>query len=100
MESHYSLLAKHILKSQFPHKTLGWDKCPSKCPQTLSQKTTCRRKVTVSLTPPKGLEKGRTQECWLGGKRNHRLAGLYNVQFATINTQVPGLLNRNLGGAW
>lgn len=31
---------------------------------------------------------------------NHILAGLYNVQFATINTQVPGLLNRNLGGAW
>lgn len=35
-----------------------------------SQKTTCRRKVIVSLTPPKGLEKGRTQECWLGGRRN------------------------------
>ena len=49
-----------------------------------SQKTTCRRKATLSLTPPKGLEKGRTQECWLGGRRNHRLAGLYNVQFVTI----------------
>lgn len=34
-----------------------------------------------------------------GQALNLRLAGLYNVQFATINTQVPGLLNRNLGGA-
>lgn len=63
-----------------------------------SQKTTCRGKATVSLTPPKGLEKGRAQECWLGDRLNH--TSLYNVQFATINTQVPGLLNRNLGGAW
>lgn len=54
----------------------------------------------MSLTPPKGLEKGRAQECWFGDRRYHILAGLYNVQFATINTQVPGLLNRNLGGAW
>lgn len=54
----------------------------------------------MSLIPPKGLEKGRAQECWLGDRLNHLLAGLYNVQFATINTQVPGLLNRNLGGAW
>lgn len=35
-----------------------------------------------------------------GQALNQKLAGLYNVQFATINTQVPGLLNRNLGGAW
>lgn len=54
----------------------------------------------MSLIPPKGLEKGRAQGCWLGDRLNHVLAGLYNVQFATINTQVPGLLNRNLGGAW
>lgn len=35
-----------------------------------------------------------------GQALNQKLTGLYNVQFATINTQVPGLLNRNLGGAW
>lgn len=64
-----------------------------------SQKTTCRGRP-VSLTPPKGLKKGRAQECWFGDRLNQGLAGLYNVQFATINTQVPGLLNRNLGGAW
>lgn len=83
----------------FPHNILGWDKCPGKCSQTLKN-TTCRRKATVSLTPPKGLEKGRAQECWFGDRLNHILDGLYNVQYATINTQVPGLLNRNLGGAW
>lgn len=35
-----------------------------------------------------------------GQALNQKLAGLYNVQFATVNTQVPGLLNRNLEGAW
>lgn len=54
----------------------------------------------MGSTPPRGLEKGRDRECWFGDRSNHRLASLYNVQFATINTQVPGLVNRNLGGVW
>lgn len=44
----------------------------------------------MSLTPPKGLEKGRGQEYWFGDRLNHILAGLYTIQFATIVTKYSG----------
>lgn len=72
MESHYSLQAKHILKSQFlPLDFRMGQMSEQMLPD--SQKTTCRGKATVSLTPSKGLEKGRAQECWLGDRLNHKL---------------------------